>query len=247
MSKIKVVLWDIDGTLLNFKAAEKAAIRKCFEIYELGECTDEMLAKYSEINHTYWQKLERGELTKPEVLVGRFAEFFEKQGLDVSAAPAFNKDYQVRLGDTVCFEDNALEVILGLKGKVLQCAVTNGTKVAQTRKLENSGLDTLLDDVFISDEIGIEKPMIGFFEEVWKKIGYYAKDEVLIVGDSLTSDIKGGVLSGIPTCWYRPENFDLEALGQKDVYETYRPDYEISHLNQIYDILEISCSNSCDE
>lgn len=188
-----------------------------------------MLAQYSGINHKYWQKLERGELTKPEVLVGRFVEFFEKQGLDVSAAPAFNEDYQVRLGDTVCFEDNALEVILALMPKVKQYAVTNGTKVAQKRKLANSGLDKLLLKAFISDEIGIEKPMIGFFDAVWAEIGTYAKDEVMIIGDSLTSDMRGGINAGIITCWYNPKGAANDS-GLK-------PDYEIKNLKEVLEIV----------
>ena len=229
MSKIKVVLWDIDGTLLNFAAAEKAAIRKCFESHKLGVCTDKMLAQYVEINHKYWKMLERGELTKPEVLVGRFQEFFFAQELDVSKAPAFNEEYQVRLGDTVCFEENGLEVIKALKGKVLQCAVTNGTKVAQKRKLANSGLDKLLDYIFISDEIGIEKPMIGFFDAVWAVIGKFAPEEVLIVGDSLTSDMQGGYNAGILTCWYNPADA-VNASGLE-------LDYIITNLKQVLDIV----------
>lgn len=230
MGTIKVVLWDIDGTLLNFKAAEKVAIRKCFEVCELGECTDEMIARYSEINHKYWKKLELGEMSKPDILVGRFREFFELEDLDVSKADAFNAEYQVRLGDTICFEDHALDVILALKGKVAQYAVTNGTKVAQTRKLANSGLDLLLDDVFISDVIGVEKPMQGFFDAVWKKIGKFEKDEVIIVGDSLTSDMQGGVNTGILTCWYNPN--ELENTSNLSL------DYEIKDLKEVLEIVE---------
>ena len=74
---IKTLLWDIDGTLLDFSKAEEYGIRKCFEVFSLGECTDEMLKDYSKINRSYWERLERGELTKSEVLVGRFCEFFD--------------------------------------------------------------------------------------------------------------------------------------------------------------------------
>lgn len=229
MSKIKVVLWDIDGTLLNFEAAEKAAIRKCFAIHGLGECTEEMLDCYKEINRGYWQKLERGELSKPEILVGRFRDFFAGFGLDTEKAEAFNADYQVRLGDTVCFEDNAVEVILALKGRVKQYAVTNGTRTAQRRKLSNSGLDQLLEKAFISDEIGVEKPGIGFFEAVWKSIGRFAKEEVLIVGDSLTSDMQGGKNAGITTCWYNP----AKAPNTPGLL----PDYEIRNLKEILEII----------
>ena len=157
---IKVLLWDIDGTILDFLASEKAAIKKCFEIFELGTCTDEMVGEYSEINCRYWRMLERGEMTKPEILVGRFEEFFEKKGIDVSVAPAFNEEYQVRLGDTICYKPGGREIVDYYKGKLLQCAVTNGTVVAQRKKLTNSGLDKIFDHIFISEEVGYEKPSL---------------------------------------------------------------------------------------
>lgn len=205
MSKIKVVLWDIDGTLLNFKAAEKVAIRTCFAEFSLGECTDEMLEVYSGINRIYWQRLERGEMTKPQILEGRFRDFFRHYGLNTDCVAAFNSRYQIALGDTVCYNPGGMETVRALKGKVRQYAVTNGTKVAQVRKLANSGLDKLLEGAFISDELGVEKPNKEFFDLVWESIGTYAGDEVLIVGDSLTSDILGGINAGITTCWFDPD------------------------------------------
>ena len=123
---IKIVLWDIDGTLLNFHAAEQVAIRTLFEKFHLGECTDEMLAKYSVINRAYWEKLERGEVSKPQVLVGRFHDFFAAEGLDTSVAPEFNQAYQVSLGDTIVYMDDSYELVKSLKGQVLQYAVSNG-------------------------------------------------------------------------------------------------------------------------
>ena len=229
MSNIKVILWDIDGTLLNFEEAEKYAIRACFAQFGLGQCTDEMLADYSQINRCYWQRLERGEITKPQVLEGRFTEFFGKYGLDMRCAPAFNAQYQISLGDTFCFNEGGLETVQALKGKVSQYAVTNGTRIAQERKLKGSGLAELLDGVFISEEIGIEKPGIGFFQRVWEKIGHFAPDEVMIVGDSLTSDIQGGNNAGIICCWFNPQG--------KPAPEHLRIDHTISHLNQILDII----------
>lgn len=202
---IRVILWDVDGTLLNFPAAEKCAILACFARFGLGECTDAMLADYSEINRKYWKMLERGELTKPQVLEGRFYEFFGKYGLNTAVVPAFNREYQVRLGDTVVFNDDAYALVQRLAGRVKQYAVTNGTRVAQERKLRASGLDALLDGVFISELVGAEKPMQGFFDAVFTAIEQYAKDEMLIVGDSLTSDMRGGNNAGIRCCWYNPE------------------------------------------
>ena len=230
--KIKVILWDIDGTLLNFEAAEKVAIRQCFSAFKLGECTDEMLGAYQTINREYWKRLEIGDISKKEALVARFHDLLEKYGLDTSVAPQVNAEYQVRLGDTICFNKNGLETVKMCKGKVPQYAVTNGTKVAQDRKLRNSGLIDLFDGVFISDVIGIEKPAIGFFDEVFKTIGEYDKSEVLIVGDSLTSDIQGGNNAGIVTCWFNP-------LGKENDLGLHI-DYEINYLSQVLDIVSIN-------
>ena len=226
---IKVVLWDIDGTLLSFKAAERCAMRACFETLGLGELTDEMLVEYSAINARYWKRLELGELTKPQVLQGRFEEFFTSYGLNTDCVDAFNAMYQVRLGETVVFNDNGKELVEALRGKVLQYAVTNGTLVAQRGKLKNSGLDRLLDDVFISDIIGIEKPNKGFFDAVFDKIGDFKPDEMLIVGDSLTSDIRGGNNAGILCCWYNPKGEPMP--------EGFRVDYDIRNLNELPAIL----------
>lgn len=230
MGKIKVILWDIDGTLLNFAEAEKAAIRTCFGMFELGECTDEMLADYSEINRNYWKRLERGEISKKEVLEGRFREFFAKYNLNVSVAEKFNTQYQVSLGDTVVFYPNGLEVVQELKGKIPQYAVTNGTKIAQDKKLKNSDLIHILDGVFISEVVGVEKPGVGFFDKVFETIGEYDKSEVMIIGDSLTSDIQGGNNAGIVTCWFNP--------GEKKEDTDLRIDYEIRDLGEILKIVE---------
>ena len=229
MAKIKAVLWDVDGTLLDFLAAERAAIRTCFSVFRLGECTDEMIAEYSAINLRWWQALERGEVTKPEVVVGRFEEFFASRGIDTSVAAAFNTEYQRRLGDTIVFCPNALETVLALRGSVVQCAVTNGTKYAQTIKLARSGLDKLLSPLFISDDIGAEKPSARFFEAVFASLDGIAPEEMLIVGDSLTSDIRGGNNAGILCCWYNPEHDERP--------DGLRIDYEITDLNEVKNII----------
>ena len=226
---IKVILWDIDGTLLDFKKAEYAAIKKCFEIYNLGVCTDEMISRYSEINRSYWEKLERKEITKPEVLVNRFKDFFATENIQTDCAEEFNKEYQLQLGETICFCDNSYEILKKLKGKVKQYAVTNGTKIAQDRKLQKSGLIDIFDDVFISEEVGCEKPGIEFFEYVWKVIGSYEKDEIMIVGDSLTSDMQGGNNAGILSCWYNPKHLENNS-GLKI-------DYELDDLQKIWGII----------
>ncbi len=227
---IKVLLWDIDGTLLDFSKAEEYGIRKCFEVFSLGECTDEMLSRYSVINRKYWEMLERNELTKPQVLRGRFEEFFKTEGIDFDKIDEFNLEYQYRLGDKVFFCDNALETVQSLKGKVQQYAVTNGTYVAQSRKLNQSGLCQIFDGVFISDKIGFEKPAPEFFHAVEKEIGKFSHDQIMIIGDSLTSDMRGGNNAGILCCWYNPHG------AQKP--ENIKIDYEISDIADVLKILE---------
>lgn len=227
---ISTILWDVDGTLLDFIAAEKAAIKTLFGEFNLGQCSDEMIKRYSEINKTYWQRLERGEITKQEVLVGRFKEFFKSEGIDISVVEEFNSLYQLRLGDTIIYHDDSLEIIKSLQGRGRQYVVSNGTVEAQSKKLRLSGLGELVDGIFLSEHIGVEKPNIEFFDKVLEEIKPADRSSILIVGDSLTSDIQGGNNAGIVTCWYNP-------LGDK-APDKYRIDYEISDLHQIYEIIE---------
>ncbi len=227
---ISTILWDVDGTLLDFIAAEKAAIKTLFGEFNLGQCSDEMIKRYSEINKTYWQRLERGEITKQEVLVGRFKEFFKSEGIDISVVEEFNSLYQLRLGDTIVYHDDSLEIIKSLQGRVRQYVVSNGTVEAQSKKLRLSGLGELVAGIFLSEHIGVEKPNIEFFDKVLEEIKPADRSSILIVGDSLTSDIQGGNNAGIVTCWYNP-------LGDK-APDKYRIDYEISDLHQIYEIIE---------
>ena len=252
----KILLWDIDGTILNFEKAEEAAIRRGFEENGLGTCTDDMLEAYKKINKKYWEALERGEMTKEQILIGRFVEFFTKYGLDTKKADAFNRGYQVNLGDTICFNDDAYNLLKAFSKKYRQYAVTNGTAVAQHKKIEKSGIGEILEKCFISEEVGFEKPSEKFFDAVFKEIGCgdcvgnsdangkieventgilethnntIDKNEILIIGDSLTSDIKGGNNCGIRTCWYNPKHEDNK--------HELKIDFEISDLRELLQYL----------
>lgn len=225
----KYILWDVDGTVLDFLASEAYAIRFLFKKYGIGECSDEMLRLYSGINAKYWEKLERNELTKQEILVGRFMEFFETVGIETGIAEEFNKEYQVTLGDHIEFVDKAKDILLSQKGRYVIVAVTNGTKVAQEKKLRLSGLDNIFDDIFISENVGAEKPNKEYFDYVFKKLGITNKRDVLLIGDSLTSDMKGGYLAGIDTCWFNP-NHSPNTL---EIPVT----YEIDNLGKIEEIV----------
>jgi len=226
---IRAILWDVDGTLLDFLAAEKAAVQRLFDEFGLGTCTDEMVARYSAINDAYWKRLERGEISKREVLLGRFRDFFRELRIDPNLSEPFNARYQLALGDTVVYRDDSLNLVKSLHGRVRQYVVSNGTVVAQTKKLSRSGLGAWMEGVFLSEELGAEKPSPAFFRQVFAALPDLDRKEMLIVGDSLTSDMQGGIAAGIPTCWYNPGRLPRPA----DMEIT----YEIQDLNQVLDLL----------
>jgi len=230
MSKFTTILWDVDGALLDFLYSQRHAITKCF--HTIGrEITDEMIARYSQINDMFWKRLELGEITKAELLPGRFVQLFEEYGIHGVDVEAFRQEYQKELGNVYCYIDDSLNICKSLSGKVKQYVVTNGVTSTQQNKLKLAGFSDVMEELFISEQIGAPKPHKEYFDYCLAHIEEQDKSKILLVGDSLSSDIKGGVLAGIPTCWYRPE-------GTVNPSE-YIPDYEISNLHQIYDVLEI--------
>ena len=229
MAKYKYLLWDIDGTILNFELAERAAIRSLFDRFKLGECSDEMLMYYSQINKRYWQLMESGKIKKDKMLLERFIEFFSNKGINADIAAEFNKEYQIALCDTIVFNDDAMDIIKHQKKTCKIIIVTNGTEVVQEKKLERSGLNDIVDNVFISELVGFEKPNIKFFEKVILEVGIKDLKEALIIGDSLTSDIQGGHNIGIDTCWYNPKNEENTTL--------LNPTYTIRNLHELENII----------
>ena len=135
--------------------------------------------------------------------------------VDPEKAVLFNEKYQIRLGDTIVFRDDSKTIIESLKGRLRQYVVSNGTVIAQTKKLKLSGLGELMDGIFLSEQMGIEKPNKAFFDKAFAIMNKdhpeeaLHPDEILIVGDSLTSDIRGGLNSGIKTCWYNPKKLPV--------------------------------------
>ncbi len=230
MENIKFILWDIDRTLLDFEYSEKEGLNLTFEQFGYDRLDEKKLLEYKTINDKYWEKLEKGEISKQEVLEGRFYEFFDLYGYDKSIVPRFNEEYQKNMGTVVEFLPNAKETVTKLKESYKQYAATNGTVVAQKKKMSTSGLDKLLDGFFISEEMGVVKPFEEYFQKIFEKIGSYNLDEYLIIGDSLTSDISGGVKVGIKTCWYNPSH--------KENNTEIIPNYEIDDLYQVIKILK---------
>jgi len=229
---IKYLLWDIDNTLLSFDLAERASMTKGFDKFGLDIKYDKALEVYKNINDKYWKMLEKGEKTREEILTGRFEEFFDLYDIayDEKLVNDFNLFYQEELGKQVFFNDSAEEVLHKLGKYYKQYAVTNGSKVAQSGKLKNSGLDKVFDGVFISEDLGVDKPYKEFFDIVFDQIGSDNRDDYIIIGDSLTSDIRGGNNAGIRTIWYNKD-------GKENIHGV-RVDYMVDKLSDIPAIIK---------
>lgn len=227
--RITAILWDVDNTLLDFEYSMRNSLKECFQLFGIS-VTEEMIQKYSQINDLYWKRLERKEVTKQELLNGRFIDLFREFQLEDIDVVRFRTEYQDCLGKIYSFTENSLTVCKDLQTKVKQYVVTNGVASTQRSKLKLSGLEELMNGIFISEEIGFPKPDKEFFEFCLTHIDEQDRERILIIGDSLTSDIQGGNNVGIKTCWYNPKHET-----KKDGYKV---DYEIVSLREIYDILE---------
>ncbi len=224
---IKNLLWDVDGTLLDFKAAEAYGMKICLQ--EIGvQLNAEMLASYSAINRSWWEKYERGEVTQEVLRRGRLHDFFAKYCISYTEYDHFNMRYQEALGEAVFPLEDSVRLLQELRPRFRQYIVTNGSKQAQEKKLQKSGINQLADGIFISESIGYQKPSAAFFAAVQAQTGYL-QEETLIIGDSLTSDMQGGNNAGILCCWYHPEATSCK----KEI----RIDYEIRSLWELLKII----------
>ncbi len=199
----KILLVDIDNTLLDFNKAEKMALIPVLKKYNL--CSEENIKLYSEINLAYWKMLERKEITKAEVITLRWKEFFNHFNIEVNP-DIINENYFNDLAEGAYFLSGALEFLKEAKKHFKIYAVTNGRTNVQRRRLQKSGLDKILDGVYISDEIGYHKPDKKFFEYVLNDLKIKNKEEVIVLGDSLTSDIQGAINSGLDYVWFDLNN-----------------------------------------
>ena len=230
MGKYKVILWDLDQTLLNFDLAMDHALRAVFAQYNL-EINEEIAARYEAINRSYWLRLETGELSKEQVTVGRFRTLFEERGITHVVPEEVNIDYQRELGNVFFYMDGAKELVTLLKEKgYRQYVLTNGVNSTQANKMKLSGLDRIIDGVFVSEVIGYPKPMKEFYDACFAALPDVKRDECIMVGDSLTSDMRGAENAGITSCWFNPEK------REKDV--DVRTDFEICRLEELIPILE---------
>lgn len=228
MMKYKYLLFDADDTLLDFKSAEKNAFYKLLK--EKGiEPTPLLHKTYSDINQSVWERFEIGTVAKDEIGVTRYREFLEKIGHKADAAD-FDLTYHRLLGfqgEIIKDTDKVCEKLCSLGYSIN--VVTNGFADTQKQRFSISGLNRYIDRFFISESIGVQKPEKAFFDYVFKEIGDMEKSNYLIIGDSLTSDILGGINAGIDTCLFNPR--------KKVNNSSIIPTYMISSLEELFDII----------
>lgn len=203
----QTLLLDIDGTLLDFQKSEEESLNRVFREHGY-ELTPEMRACYEKINRGLWDSYERGEIDRDTVIFSRFGMLFEQVGIQGEDGVQFEKEYQEYLGQKAHLIPGAYELVEYLSKKYTLYVVTNGVTHTQWQRLQDSGLDKFMRDVFISGELGSQKPQKEFFDACFAKMqeaqAEVDKSAMLIIGDSLSSDILGGNNAGVDTCWYNP-------------------------------------------
>ena len=225
---LNTIFLDLDDTLLDFHRAEAAALSKTLE--QLGiPPTAETVARYSAINAQQWRLLEEGKFTRDEILTRRFDILFQELGVTRSSALA-RRTYEQFLGQGHIFIPGAEALLKALAPRYALYLVSNGTAAVQAGRIASAGIASYFRKIFISEQMGLHKPQKEFFDACFAAIPGFHREEALIIGDSLTSDIRGGDNAGIRTCWFNPQG--------KPRLEGVRVDYEVSALSQIPPLLE---------
>lgn len=225
--RYRYLLFDFDDTLLDFKQTERDAFHTAMKRCGL-EDREGYLELYSEINHKKWLLLNEGQITKDEIFQTRFRDFFDAVGIDYDPMQ-FQQVYAKALSEPVYYMDGVVEVLRELSKEHEMYIVTNGIKAVQEPRLARCEFKSYIKDVFISEIIGFEKPQTEFFKAVFTKLPHLKREETLIIGDSLTSDIRGGNRVNIATCWLNPDKKEHNGIDAVT--------YEIQHLRELIDIV----------
>lgn len=206
-----ILLLDADGTLYDFEASQAHALERAYHGAGFANSlpySPEILDCYSRINQSWWRRLERGECTKEELQLGRFREFFAALGLSFDPAE-FNRMYMEELGNGTYLLPHAEEVCRELAKTCTLYIVTNGVSRTQRRRIGGSALNGLFREIFVSEDAGVPKPEIGYFEYVFSRLGEVDHRNILLIGDSLSSDMQGAENAGLDSCWLNPKGAPL--------------------------------------
>ncbi len=198
------LLFDLDRTLFDFDASAVTALENT--VRSLGfSYKPELQRLYANVNHQVWAEFEAGTLPQADIKAERFRRFGIAANLDFDPEAA-GENYLAYLAQGTALVDGALALMQTLHGNVTLGAVTNGLKEVQRARIENSALAGMFEAIVVSDEVGIAKPDPAIFDIAFAQLNWPPKDAILYIGDSLGSDIQGGLNAGIDTCWYNPTN-----------------------------------------
>lgn len=223
----KILLFDVDGTLLDFHDAQKQALKNTFQKYHIT-LTKEIENRYVTLNNSLWKQFEQGIIDKNTVIYSRFVILFQEFDINEDGV-LFEKDYQLELGKGHKLLPHVKEVLNRLSKDYRLFIVTNGVSQTQYSRIKDSGLDIYFEDIFVSEDTGYQKPMKEYFDYCFERIEDFQLNKTLIIGDSLSSDIQGGITAGIDTCWIH----DISSYATN-----IHPTYSITDLRQLYDILK---------
>lgn len=217
------LVFDADGTLFDFHLGETIALRSTLRRHGIDYSTG-LHDAYAAISGELWRAFERGEISLERLRVARFERLFAEQGIDLEP-DSFNLDFMEALGRQTQLLDGAEDVVRRLSAGCRLLLATNGIAVVQRSRFARSSIRRFFEDVVISDEIGVAKPQPGYLEVAFERMGHPQKSEVLMIGDSLSSDIAGGAAFGIDTCWFNPNGLSADGGPQ--------PTYTIADLSEI--------------
>ena len=225
---VEFLFLDLDDTILDFHKAERIALSKTIRDFGI-EPTEEVLSRYHVINKWHWEQLELGNMTRDEVQVGRFATLLAERGVKVDAV-AVTSAYEKNLSIGHYFLPGAEEAVDALSKKYRLFLAGNGTASVQKGRMTSANLYRFFEKVFVSQEIGHNKPSLAYFEGCFAQIPDFDPAKAMIVGDSLSSDIQGGINAGIKTCWVNPNHAEPK--------NGIVPDFQIEALHQLPALLE---------
>lgn len=225
---IKAVFLDVDNTLLDFDLCAVRVMRQCFEEFGLAFETSMYYDTFTRINNPLWEQIERGELTREELFRVRWTLIFRALGIDFDG-PTFEKRFLALLETTAVPVPGAPELVSYLQGKYTLCAASNAFYEQQIRRLTLAGIAPYLAHIFVSEALGANKPDIAFFNACLSSLPGIRADECVMIGDSLTADIAGGVNAGMQTIWFNHDRIPVPA--------DCRANYIVDSLDEIRKIL----------
>ena len=230
---IKAVFMDIDNTLLDFDAAAQEGMERCFQDAGLTY-RSEMFSAFKEENNRIWKKIEQGILTMDDLPYVRWQAILKKLGLEADGV-AMEMLFRKCLFYSAVPVEGAEEILSYLHGKYILCTASNGPYEQQICRLKKADMLKDFDHCFVSEKIGVDKPDARFFERCLEQLPGIRAEECMIVGDSLTADIAGGLAAGMETCWFCRERIEEKEL--ENVKEEHKADYVIKRLDELRKIM----------